>query len=184
MTEFTGDEFTALDAPVLYERHNSSIAIFSPDMKYRYLLTREWESDSPMKLVVIGLNPSTATAEVDDPTIRRCIGYAKREMYGGLVMLNLFAFRATDPREMIRAAAEGVDVVGPANNAVIAQVITPGRNTLCAWGAHGEMQWRGEQLTKALVSYGANLMSFGTTKRGQPKHPLYLRNDAALIGYP
>lgn len=75
-----------------------SWAMFSSDRAYRYALFREWGEES--KLVVIGLNPSTADEYQDDPTIRRCIGYAKAWGHGGLVMLNLFAFRATQPGDM------------------------------------------------------------------------------------
>ena len=72
-------------------------AHFSPCERYRYRLWRCWDA-SKWKLAIIGLNPSTATHEEDDPTIRRCIGFAKRDGYGGLLMLNLFALRSTDPK--------------------------------------------------------------------------------------
>jgi hypothetical protein len=89
-------------------------AVFSPDQKYRYVLWREW-SGHPRRLVVIGLNPSTADATKNDPTVTRCINFAKREGCGGMIMLNLFAFRATDPGVMMEAA----DPVGPENDKYI-----------------------------------------------------------------
>ncbi|WP_368188730.1 DUF1643 domain-containing protein [Aeromonas sp. R7-3] len=78
-------------------------AVFSPCRTYRYALSRVWATDKPYALF-IGLNPSTADETLDDPTIRRCIDFAKRRGYGGLVMANLFAYRATDPEVMKRAA--------------------------------------------------------------------------------
>lgn len=155
-------------------------AIFSPCRTWRYSLTREWEKDRG-RLVVIGLNPSTADETQDDPTIRRCIGYAKRWHYGALLMLNLFAFRATDPRDMKAAA----DPVGPDNDEFLT-VCTVGEPTvLCAWGAHGAFRDRGLAVVQALtlgtrergVGAPRNLFVLGTTKAGQPKHPLYLRAD-------
>jgi hypothetical protein len=111
-------------------------ARFSADQVYRYNLTRIWDG-SRGALVVIGLNPSTADATTDDPTIRRCIGFAKRERLGGLVMLNLFAFRATDPKRM-RCAD---DPVGPDNDHAIREAVAANRRLgsvfVAAWGAHG-----------------------------------------------
>lgn len=150
-------------------------ARFSPDYRYRYTLWRRWDSRLS-DLVVIGLNPSTADAMQDDPTIRRCIGFAKRERCGGLFMLNLFALRATDPKVMLASSAP----VGPGNDDVIRKFALDRHIVVAAWGAHGGHRGRDAQV-RAMVS---NLKCFGVTKDGHPKHPLYLKADTPIIDYP
>jgi len=118
----------ALDATI------PSWADLSPDGFYRYSLGRRWTPGEKL-LVVIGLNPSTADATQDDPTIRRCVGFAKRWGFGGLLMLNLFAYRATDPEELRGAIARGLDPVGPLNDAKLLG-FTDGCPALVAWGSH------------------------------------------------
>lgn len=151
-------------------------AIISPCQRYRYVLWRQWEQGR-RALVVIGLNPSTADASVDDPTIRRCIGFAKRERCSRLVMLNLFAFRATEPRDMLRAH----DPVGPDNDNYIREWAWGDEVVaVAAWGALGGTRGR-DALVRCIVPA---LNCFGTTKDGSPRHPLYLRSDAPLVRWP
>jgi hypothetical protein len=147
-------------------------AVFSPDRVYRYTLTRTW--DSGPTVAFIGLNPSTADETVDDPTIRRCIGFAKRWGYGTLVMLNLFAFRATDPRVM-RAAG---DPIGPENNAYIQAVAAEAGDVVAAWGVHGSYLGR-DRAVRDLLFWRPSAL--GLTKDGHPRHPLYVRADATLV---
>lgn len=151
-------------------------ATFSPDRAYRYTLSRHW-ADGPA-FVVIGLNPSTADEQHDDPTIRRCIGFAKREGCGRLAMLNLFALCSTDPAALYTAP----DPVGPDNdNAIRRECATEGAVVVAAWGAHGE-RWPGRvQKVLPLIWHHTVLRCFGVTKAGHPKHPLYLRSDAPLV---
>jgi hypothetical protein len=156
-------------------------AHFSPDRLYRYALWRDWSSWSNMRtLVVIGLNPSTADENDDDPTIRRCIGFAKREQCGRLVMLNLFALRATDPRVM-KAHPEPI---GPDNDAVIRHWTRDEYDwssiVVAAWGVHGAHMDRA--MAARLLT--PQLYCFGVTKDGHPRHPLYLRADTPLVRYP
>lgn len=152
-------------------------AVFSPDQKYRYVLWREWSAEK-RRLVVIGLNPSTADATKNDPTITRCISFAKREGCGGLIMLNLFAFRATDPNEMIAAA----EPIGPENDTYIrAHVFAHHRIVLAAWGVSGGYRQRDKQVCELLAS--ANLWCLGHTKEGDPRHPLYIRADQPLLPF-
>ena len=99
---------------------------------YRYLLTRTWDAQCE-RVVFIGLNPSTADATEDDPTIRRIIGFARSWGYGGVDMLNLFAFRATDPSDLKAA----VDPVGPKNDRYLAEYTSRSHATVAAWGVHG-----------------------------------------------
>lgn len=126
--------------------------------------------DEPRRLVFIGLNPSTADENKDDPTIRRCIGFAKRFGFDGVVMLNLFAFRATLP-EVMKAAP---NPVGPHNDAVIKSYL--GNTFIAAWGVHGSFLGRDREVSAMIPE----LFCLGTTKEGHPRHPLYLKNDAEL----
>lgn len=157
-------------------------ADFSPDRRYRYSLWREWAGwDNLRALVVIGLNPSTADETVDDPTIRRCIGFARREGCGRLVMINLFAFRATDPRELMYQ----LDPVGPENDLHIQTWTRPTLGhepiVVAAWGALGRYRNRSIEVRNLITAM--HLWCFGTTQGGHPRHPLYLRADAPLVRY-
>jgi hypothetical protein len=145
-------------------------AIFSPDRTYRYVLKRVWQSRQP-SLVVIGLNPSTADERLDDPTIRRCQGYARLWGYGGLVMLNLFGLRSTDPKALYQHDAP----IGPDNDVHIQSECfrQPGSRVLVAWGTHGAWMQRGWDVGKLLVPH-PDVQCLDVTLYGQPKHPLYL----------
>lgn len=139
-------------------------AILSPCRTYRYTLTRQW-SGGAGTINFIGLNPSTADETQDDPTIRRCTGFAKSWGFARFVMLNLFAFRATDPKEMMRAA----DPVGPDNNAHIARHVAI-NDTVAAWGNGGWYRGRGPFIHDIYPQ----LMMLRLTGSGHPAHPLYL----------
>jgi hypothetical protein len=141
---------------------------------WRYALWRAWDPDRPT-VAFVGLNPSTADETLDDPTIRRCIGFAKSWGYGGLYMLNLFAFRATDPADMKAAA----DPVGPYNDEALSYRQSRCQLTVAAWGVHGGFKGRADHvLSHVLVSDAVYCL--GKTKDGFPKHPLYLPKTAAL----
>jgi hypothetical protein len=147
--------------------------------QYRYTLTRK--TKCPLRWVrpalFIMLNPSTADATKDDPTIRRCISFAEREGCTDLTVVNLFALRATDPRELPKHA----DPVGPLNDRRIREAIEAHEKfgiIVAAWGANKFAQERGT-LVKFLWS--PNLLCLGKNKDGSPKHPLYVKNDAPLI---
>lgn len=154
-------------------------ARFSPCGTYRYELTRELGGERP--LVICGLNPSTATAETNDPTIRREIGFARHWGCGRLVKVNAYAFRATDPKVMKRKRRTGVDIVGPDNDRCIQNAVDLARITngivLVAWGGNIEPSRQAE------VSYvfGDDAMCLGTNDNGTPKHPLYLPYETALV---
>lgn len=148
-------------------------AILSACGRYRYTLTREWNKRLPT-LTYIMLNPSTADATLDDPTIRRCIGFARGRGFGGIQALNLFAFRATDPRQMKAA----LDPVGPDNDAHIIAALTGAAATsspvIAAWGVHGAYNGRDDEVHKLSRDCGVNLMCLGSTKGNHPRHPLYV----------
>lgn len=161
-----------------------SSAILSPCGKYRYHLTREWDATLPRTLFVM-LNPSTADASLDDPTIRRCMGFARSWGAGGIEVVNLFALRATDPEALwdhLPCAEDGVnhDYVRAAVDRVLA---TPGSVIVAAWGAHATVEHTVVQDFLRLVPSGARVMCLGKTRKGAPKHPLYLAANTALELY-
>lgn len=141
--------------------------------RYRYSLTRRW-GDGPT-CVFIMLNPSTADAEKDDPTIRRCIGFARREGCGSLVVVNLYAFRATKPKDLW-AADPSARIGGPDAETAFFKAAADADILIAAWGAATKRaeHWIVER-------YRDRLMCLGKTKEGHPRHPLYVRNDAPLI---
>jgi hypothetical protein len=147
-------------------------AQLSEDGVYRYELTRRWGAGDPVRWIM--LNPSTADANVNDPTIRRCIGFARTWGYEAIVVHNLFALRATNPREL----RTHPDPVGPENDAYLRDPVAAGWLTVCAWGAHGELNSRADRALRAITGGGAVPMCLGRTKAGHPRHPLYLRSDA------
>ncbi len=151
-----------------------SSAIFSPCRKYRYTLTRIWNGNKPLASF-IGLNPSTADEIKNDPTVTRCINYAKRWGYGGIIMLNIFAFRATVPK-MLKSAAEPI---GKDTDVWITAKSQETDLTIACWGTHGEFMDRGKEVLKLLNDFKC----LGITKHGYPKHPLYLRNDLEPIDF-
>ncbi len=152
-------------------------AEFSPDRKWRYVLWRRWTSAKPM-VAFIGLNPSTADEIMNDPTVTRCINYAKDWDYGGMYMLNLFAFRATDPKEMKAAN----DPIGVANDRTIIEYSNDSFITVCCWGNHGSFMERGHEVSE-LLNNKTNLFCFGMTRQGEPMHPLYLKRDRQIVEY-
>ncbi len=152
-------------------------AAFSPDKAYRYVLTRTWDAALPA-MTWIMLNPSTADAMTDDPTIRRCRAFARREGSGGIAVVNLFGLRATDPR----ALREHADPAGPANDWFVRLHAQAAPRTIAAWGACGALRGRASEIAGALgVIPGIRLECLGVTADGSPRHPLYVRSDAPLI---
>lgn len=152
-----------------------SDAVISPDGRYRYRLSRIWDSHK-MPLVWIMLNPSTADALKDDPTIRRCISFAKREGAGGIEVLNLFAYRTSKPEDLKKVD----DPVGPDNDLWISEVLFPHNRCVCAWGAYPAWDRIAEVFGLCL---GIQFLCLGRTAAGHPKHPLYISSDQPLIPY-
>lgn len=144
-------------------------ASFSRCMRYRYTLWRDWRDlITPSGYVMfIGLNPSTADDFQDDPTIRRCIGYASTWGFGAMCMTNAFAFRARHPKVMKKQH----DPVGPENNRHLIDIAKHASIIVAAWGADGAFQDRDQEI-RALIP---GLHYLELTDGGQPKHPLYLR---------
>lgn len=152
-------------------------AVLSDDGVYRYRLGRRW-ADGPT-VAWIMLNPSTADAAIDDPTIRRCIGFSRAWGYGALEVVNLFAYRATKPTDMAKAT----DPVGPDNDAHIAAACRESLEVIVAWGAHPAWHRRWEALNTAGV-LSPLLSCLGTSQAGAPLHPLYLPKTSEREPWP
>lgn len=135
---------------------------------YRYALGRGW-GDRAERVCWVMLNPSTADATVNDPTIRKCIGYSRQWGFGAMVVVNLFALRATNPRELLKVA----DPIGPRNDEVLSIQAATARTVVVAWGTKGILMGRDRKVLDRLPP----VRHLGLTKDGHPKHPLYLRGD-------
>jgi hypothetical protein len=146
-----------------------SQAVYSPCEAYRYALTRVWDVSAP-RAVFVMLNPSTATEVQNDPTVERCERRARALGFGGFRVVNIFAYRATDPR-LMRAQA---DPVGPGNDAALVEAAAWGDQIICAWGNHGAHLGRGAAAEALLRAQGKPLFHLSLTKEGVPKHPLYI----------
>jgi hypothetical protein len=157
-------------AEALLQRGLEGETILSLDLEYRYCLWRKWSKERSNYALFIGLNPSTADATEDDPTIRRCVGFAQRWGFDALCMVNLFAFRSTDPTRLYTAR----DPVGPLNDQFITKSARHAGRVVAAWGNRGGFMER-DQLVARLVPLMSRL---GVTKGGFPRHPLYVPYDA------
>jgi hypothetical protein len=151
-------------------------ASFSVCGTYRYQLSRRIEGQGG-RLLLIGLNPSTADATQNDPTIRRCMGFARTWGHSELVVTNLFSFRATRPQDL-KAAREPI---GPETDTVLLQQAHQASRILVAWGMHGGWMQRDEVVLALLSAFP--LFCLGLTKAGFPRHPLYLRADTQPLPY-
>ncbi len=147
-------------------------ATFDATGTYRYLLWRTWNPAADRVLFVM-LNPSTADATRDDPTIRRCIAFARAWGHGGVEVVNLFAWRSTSP-SLLRIAP---DPVGPDNDRVLMDACGRAARIVFAWGNHGSF-WGRDRQVKSLL--GGQTFCLGFTRTGQPRHPLYLRQTTGL----
>lgn len=154
-------------------------AIISECGLYRYVLTRCW-APSSKRICWVMLNPSTADAKRDDPTIRRCVDFSIGWGYGSMVVVNLFALRATNPNAL-RIAEHPL---GPDNFEHLIRETTQAECVVAAWGAHGIARDQGRSLKSVLASAGIPMMCLGTTKMGYPRHPLYVPKTKELETYP
>ncbi|GFE66303.1 DUF1643 domain-containing protein [Litoreibacter roseus] len=146
-----------------------SIAVYSDCERYRYTLTRTWDTTGK-KVAFVMLNPSTATEIQNDPTVERCERRARALGYGAFRVCNIFAWRDTDPFQMRKAA----EPVGPENDAAIREACFWADDVVCAWGTHGEHLSRGPNVETLMRDTGKPLYHLGLSKAGHPKHPLYI----------
>lgn len=156
----------------LQHQTSPSHAVLSACRSYRYALSRIWDVSQPYALF-IGLNPSTADETKDDPTIRRCIGFAKSWGYGGLVMANLFAWRATQPADMKKQDRPS----GEENDAWLAELASHAGVVVAAWGNDGTFRQRSSQVRELLP----NLHYLKLNGTGEPAHPLYLKRTLTPV---
>lgn len=151
-------------------------AFISDCGKYRYILRRIWDL-TLRRVCFIMLNPSTADALVDDPTVRRCLGYARAWDCGSLCVANLYAYRATDPAALFKAS----DPVGEFNDECIAKACFESDIIVAAWGSHAKPERRDAVLKllqdKPYIRNRGGIQVLKLTKSGEPGHPLYLKAD-------
>ena len=149
--------------------------------RYRYDLTRRW-ADGPTALWVM-LNPSTADATEDDPTIRRCISFSQRVNCGGLTVVNLYAYRTTDPKALLTAE----NPIGPDNLATVRRWLMDASLVVAAWGAWPLTNRRiapARLHVEGLATmHGHDMKCLGVTKAGAPRHPLYVKGDQPFVSY-
>jgi hypothetical protein len=143
-------------------------ATICPCGRYRFRLERRWGEGGTVNFIM--LNPSVADAMQDDPTIRRCLVFARAWGLEALVVTNLFAFRAADPEDLW--AQPPARRIGRGNDDAVLEAATQASLIVCAWGAGGRIDGRGNAVRNQLD--GFRLHAMGLTRSGEPRHPLYL----------
>lgn len=152
-------------------------AVIDPSGLYRYSLTRRWGIGTPNRVCFMMLNPSTANASADDPTIRRCIGFAKRWGHDSLEVVNVFALRTSDPAKLLLSN----NPLGMNNHAYIQEAFVFAEKIVVAWGASvSVVSWLPRHI---MADHKHKLFCLGLTKTGHPRHPLYVKADTELIHY-
>jgi hypothetical protein len=145
---------------------------FSRCKSYRYWLQRRWD-DGP-EIVFVGLNPSTADAKTDDPTLRRIMGFCDNWGFSAVTVINLFAWRSQHPRELSKVQ----DPVGPRNNYWIKELCRGSEPVVAAWGNGGALHGRNQYALNRMPE----LHCLGLTQQGHPRHPLYAPTTSLLVG--
>lgn len=157
-----------------------SRAGFSACGLYRYSLVRTWDEegagDGKRRVCFCMLNPSTADAEKNDPTVRRTVGFALDWGFGSLEVVNVFALRSTDPKGLYVSQ----DPVGRGNDAALRRAFGRADRVVCAWGNHGGHVGRSERVRVILERSGVEGLCFGVTGSGEPRHPLYVAKRSGL----
>lgn len=153
---------------------------------YRYRLRRTWAEGRPLKLALwVMLNPSTADASADDPTIRRCVGFARWWGCDGIEVVNICAWRATSPRDLLQAIRDGKDVYGPGQDSALRGAVACAKDfggpVVVGWGAWGRDPLVRPFRDRALLSMsGIRLQCLGLTSEGEPRHPLFVAAGTPL----
>lgn len=151
-------------------------AVIDSSERYRYSLWRCWQKDAP-RITFVMLNPSTADEFKNDPTITRCINFSKYWGFGSLEVVNLFAYRATNPDDLLNVA----DPVGDDNDTYILEALNRSEIVILAWGTKGSFLNRDNEVLELVSRYDLNVL--GMSKEGHPKHPLYIRADTKPIPF-
>ncbi len=160
-------------------------AIISDCGKYRYKLWREAHPNGFGVLCFVLLNPSTADADQDDPTVRKCVGFASRMLYRQVIIVNLFAYRATRPIDLLKATSEGIDIVGPDCDKFLQQTFYNSSRIIAGWGNNAVKIDNGGT-RRLIVMARAELYCLSKNLTGEPKHPLYIgyHNCSQLATWP
>ncbi len=148
--------------------------------RYRYWLARTWDR-TLLACRWVMLNPSTADATTDDPTVRRVMDFARRFGCGGIEVYNLFALRSPKP---VALYAPDVDPVGPDNDTALRAIEAHAGPVVVAWGAHGGYRGRDAAVLRLLAEIGVRPLCLGVTKGGHPKHPLFVPAETPLAPFP
>jgi hypothetical protein len=166
-----------------------SEAVFSECERYRYLLTRRWSREP--KAVLLAMNPSTATEVQSDATITRFMRrvtawnmtgwFAPGQRYGAVSIVNVFAWRETDSKQLPKRIAEGRDIVGWHNDTAITEACADAGIVICGWGQPGNLMGRGPAVMQMLRRQGIRLHALAINADGTPKHPLYIGYSAAPV---
>jgi hypothetical protein len=172
LISFDGDHDAGGKVRLAMPDHVVSQAVYSPCRHYRYMLHRRWEHASDRSIMFVMLNPSTATEDVDDPTVRKCRSYASRWGYNHLIIGNIMAYRATDPGMLRRVS----DPIGPENHQHLRHAIgTYQPMLICAWGSLPKRLMHAETAVIALLrEVAVTPYALRMNASGSPGHPLYL----------
>lgn len=156
-------------------KSSNGSATFDESGCYRYHLTRSWNTNGhiPNPVTFIMLNPSQANAEQDDPTIRACSQFAQRWGYNQLNVVNLFAYRATQPSLLPKAT----DPIGPANDRFLLEAAETTHQIILAWGNRGQLLKRHQTVLELLACYRHKLHCLARNHSGHPRHPLYIKRN-------
>lgn len=165
-------------APLISDLRLSRDAVISECGRYRYSLHRKWANSARMPVLWVMLNPSTADANIDDPTIRRCIAFSKAWGYGELFVGNVFSFRATDPAAMDDVPLS--ELQGPEHIRQLYRMARSSAITVAAWGAHERVKSVSLRTLSESFKSPGGIWCLGTTKSGAPRHPLYVKGDTQL----
>lgn len=148
-------------------------AVVSDDGKYRYQLSRIWDA-TKIKCCFVMLNPSTADHDIDDPTVRKCIGFARQWQCGGIYIVNVFPYRATDPREILKLSRDELRGDRQKFFYYLIDAVQHSEFIICAWGNHGQHLLSSSWILGQLDGVERPKYHLGFTKVGEPNHPLYL----------
>ncbi len=182
------------EIPSAIEQDRTQIMKFEPPLagatisecgKYRYVLWRKFKSAGPRHCWIC-LNPSIANAEIDDPSLNRMCHFSKREGAAEVFVVNLMAYRATDPLEVRKASKSGVNIFGPENPLHVGAAFKNSDLCILGWGNGGSWKKSGKNMVEflnAINKSGTPIRCLGVTKHGHPKHPLYISNNQPLVDF-
>ena len=155
-----------------------SRAEFSECGRYRYLLQRQWGDEAIC--LFVGLNPSTATADSDDATVRKCVALARTWGFSGMTMANLFAVRCRYPQIL----STHQDPVGPDNDRFLLPAVKQAHTVVAMWGNHGLKSYgQSARRDQYILSLRDDWQCIGITKHGAPRHPLYVASSSSLMNF-